>query len=153
MSSNHTDKINIFAKEAQFGDFFNGAQVIIDTYLCSSEQKWQRQSGLVLLLPHGYDGAGPEHSSCRIERFLQNSDDSIMAGQNGKPNAIDSINTSVTSSVNWHIVHPTTPAQYFHLLRRQMKRNYRKPLIVMAPKMLLKLSAATSMLEEMQSGL
>jgi probable 2-oxoglutarate dehydrogenase E1 component DHKTD1 len=94
--------------EAQFGDFFNGAQIIIDTYLSSGEAKWFRQSGLVMLLPHGYDGAGPEHSSSHIERFLQLTDSpfDVFSEQNQPP--------------NMHVVFPTTPAQYFHVLRRQV---------------------------------
>lgn len=96
---------NLVIWEAQFGDFFNGAQLVLDTFVSSGEEKWQLHSGLVLLLPHGMDGMGPEHSSCRMERFLQCSDSGCdqMDGDN----------------VNWHIVNPTTPAQYFHLLRRQ----------------------------------
>lgn len=121
--------------EAQFGDFFNGAQIIIDTFISSGEAKWLMQSGLVMLLPHGYDGAGPEHSSCRLERFLQLTD--------SKEDAPDG------DSVNMHIVNPTTPAQYFHLLRQQMLRNFRKPLIVVGPKLLLRLPAAVSSLHEM----
>jgi len=124
--------------EAQFGDFFNGAQIIIDTFISGGEAKWLMQSGLVMLLPHGYDGAGPEHSSCRIERFLQLSD--------SQEDAADG------DSVNMHIVNPTTPAQYFHLLRQQMVRNFRKPLIVVGPKLLLRLPAAVSSLEEMGPG-
>uniref|UniRef100_A0A8D0C110 2-oxoadipate dehydrogenase complex component E1 n=1 Tax=Salvator merianae TaxID=96440 RepID=A0A8D0C110_SALMN len=124
--------------EAQFGDFFNGAQIIFDTFISGGEAKWLLQSGIVILLPHGYDGAGPEHSSCRIERFLQMCDSS-EEGVDG-----DHINMSV--------VHPTTPAQYFHLLRRQMVRNFRKPLIVAAPKTLLRLPAAVSSLQEMAPG-
>ncbi|XP_042218066.1 probable 2-oxoglutarate dehydrogenase E1 component DHKTD1, mitochondrial isoform X2 [Homarus americanus] len=124
--------------EAQFGDFFNGAQIIIDTFLSSGERKWLTQSGLVMVLPHGYDGAGPEHSSCHIERFLQNCDSSETS-----PDGED---------VNWGIVNPTTPAQYFHLLRRQVMRNYRKPLIIAGPKMILRLPAATSSLEDMAPG-
>ncbi|OAX34146.1 dehydrogenase E1 and transketolase domain-containing protein 1 [Rhizopogon vinicolor AM-OR11-026] len=116
--------------EAQFGDFFNGAQVIIDTFIASSETKWLKQSGIVLLLPHGLDGAGPEHSSSRIERMLQLTNDSYTAQEK--------------HNINMHVVFPTTPAQYFHLLRRQIKRNYRKPLIVAAPKGLLRLAARTS---------
>ncbi|XP_053405855.1 2-oxoadipate dehydrogenase complex component E1-like [Mercenaria mercenaria] len=124
--------------EAQFGDFFNGAQPIIDTYVTSGENKWLLQTGLVMLLPHGMDGAGPEHSSCRIERFLQ---------------GCDSSETSVDGDdINIQILNPTTPAQYFHLLRRQMIRNYRKPVIVIAPKTLLRLPAATSSLSEMAPG-
>ncbi|XP_063164221.1 2-oxoadipate dehydrogenase complex component E1 [Candoia aspera] len=124
--------------EAQFGDFFNGAQIIFDTFISGGEAKWLLQSGLVVLLPHGYDGAGPEHSSCRIERFLQMCDSS-EEGIDG-----DHINMSV--------VHPTTPAQYFHLLRRQMVRNFRKPLIVVSPKTLLRLPTAVSSLLEMAPG-
>ena len=98
--------------EAQFGDFFNGAQAMFDTFVSSSEAKWLRQTGMVMLLPHGYDGMGPEHSSCRIERWLQMCD--------GQQKSTDGDN------VNMLFAHPTTPAQYFHLLRRQMLRNYRK---------------------------
>jgi probable 2-oxoglutarate dehydrogenase E1 component DHKTD1 len=94
--------------EAQFGDFFNGAQIIIDTYVTSGEAKWMLSSGLTMLLPHGYDGAGPEHSSCRLERFLQLTD--------SKENEVDSDN------INIQIVNPTEPAQYFHLLRRQVRK-------------------------------
>lgn len=129
---------NLVIWEAQFGDFFNGAQIILDTYISSGESKWGLQSALTLLLPHGMDGAGPEHSSCRMERFLQNCD--------SKEDAPDG------EDVNWHIVNPTTSAQYFHLLRRQMLRNFRKPLVVVAPKILLRLSAASSDLSEMASG-
>eukprot|EP00117_Sycon_ciliatum_P043624 scpid4215/ scgid0011/ Probable 2-oxoglutarate dehydrogenase E1 component DHKTD1, mitochondrial; Dehydrogenase E1 and transketolase domain-containing protein 1 len=124
--------------EAQFGDFFNGAQIILDTYVTSGESKWQFQSGLVLLLPTGMDGAGPDHSSCRLERFLQLSD--------SKEATLDG------DSVNWHVAFPTTPAQYYHLLRRQMIRNFRKPLVVAAPKVLLRLPAATSPLSDMAAG-
>ncbi|KAJ1944258.1 hypothetical protein GGF37_002281 [Kickxella alabastrina] len=127
--------------EAQFGDFNNTAQVIIDTYISSGETKWLRQSGLVMLLPHGYDGAGPEHSSSRIERFLQ------MCNT-----PMDLSDAGVVQNPNMHIVVPTTPAQIFHLLRRQMKRNFRKPLVVAGPKTLLRLSLATSTLDEMAPG-
>ncbi|XP_060114514.1 2-oxoadipate dehydrogenase complex component E1 [Heteronotia binoei] len=124
--------------EAQFGDFFNGAQIIFDTFISGGEAKWLLQCGIVILLPHGYDGAGPEHSSCRIERFLQmcSSSEEGVDGDN----------------VNMSVVHPTTPAQYFHLLRRQMVRNFRKPLIVASPKILLRLPAAVSSLLEMAPG-
>jgi 2-oxoglutarate dehydrogenase E1 component len=115
--------------EAQYGDFVNAAQVIIDQFLAAAEHKWQRLSGLVLLLPHGFEGAGPEHSSARLERFLQ------LAAQD-----------------NLQIIYPTTPAQYFHALRRQVLRPLRKPLVVMTPKSLLRHPAATSALEELSSA-
>ena len=124
--------------EAQFGDFFNGAQIIIDTFVTSGEAKWGLQSGLVMLLPHGLDGMGPEHSSCRMERFLQQSDSS--------ENQIDS------DQVNMFIVNPTTPAQYFHLLRQQQIRDFRKPLIVVSPKKLLRLPEAKSNFSDFTPG-
>lgn len=102
---------NLIIWEAQFGDFFNGAQIILDTYVGSGESKWGLHSGLTILLPHGMDGAGPEHSSCRMERFLQMSD-STEAAADG-------------DDVNWHVVVPTTAAQYFHLLRRQVRDRWR----------------------------
>ncbi|CAO3643394.1 unnamed protein product [Mucor fragilis] len=126
--------------EAQFGDFFNGAQITIDTFLSSGEEKWLRQSGLVMLLPHGQDGAGPEHSSSRVERFLQMSNDAF------------DVNKMQERPPNWHIVNCTTPAQYFHVLRRQMLRSYRKPLIVISPKSLLKSPLAVSSLADMAPG-
>jgi probable 2-oxoglutarate dehydrogenase E1 component DHKTD1 len=103
--------------EAQFGDFFNGAQIIIDTYLSSGEAKWGRQSGLVMFLPHGYDGGGPEHSSCRIERFLQ----VISVLVNRAQLCDESFGDSSGKNFNMNIVNPTTPAQFFHLLRRQVR--------------------------------
>ncbi|KAF9403025.1 hypothetical protein BGZ94_004739, partial [Podila epigama] len=139
MSYETPKMLNIW--EAQFGDFFNSAQVTIDTYVSSAETKWLRQSGLVMLLPHGYDGAGPEHSTCRIERWLQMTSDSF--------NVTD---PSIKVNTNMHVVNPTTPAQYFHLLRRQMKRNFRKPLIVVGPKTLLRLPTAVSTFEDMAPG-
>jgi 2-oxoglutarate dehydrogenase E1 component len=115
--------------EAQFGDFGNGAQVIIDQFITTSESKWQRVSGIVLLLPHGYEGQGPEHSSARLERFLQS-----------------------CAEDNIQVCNLTTPAQYFHALRRQMKRNFRKPLVIMAPKSLLRHKDAVSPWEEFTGG-
>jgi probable 2-oxoglutarate dehydrogenase E1 component DHKTD1 len=129
---------NLVIWEAQFGDFFNGAQIIIDTYISSGETKWMHQSGLVLLMPHGFDGAGPEHSSCRIERFLQMS--------SSKEDAVDSDN------INYFVCHPTTPANYFHMLRRQMILPFRKPLIVASPKSLLRLPECVSSLSEFDDG-
>ncbi|XP_004307551.1 PREDICTED: 2-oxoglutarate dehydrogenase, mitochondrial-like [Fragaria vesca subsp. vesca] len=129
--------------EAQFGDFANGAQVIFDQFLSSGEAKWLRQSGLVVLLPHSYAGQGPEHSSARLERFLQMSDDN--------PNFIPEIDDTHGKQIqecNWQVVNVTTPANYFHVLRRQIHREFRKPLVVMAPKNLLRHKDCKSNLSE-----
>jgi len=115
--------------EAQFGDFANGAQIMFDQFISSGERKWLRMSGLVCLLPHGFEGQGPEHSSARLERFLQNS-----------------------AEDNWIVANCSTPANYFHILRRQMHRNFRKPLILMTPKSLLRHPLCVSRAEEFTTG-
>jgi 2-oxoglutarate dehydrogenase E1 component len=130
--------------EAQFGDFVNGAQIIIDQFLSAGEDKWLRQSGLVLLLPHGYDGQGAEHSSCRVERFLQQVDED--------PHFIPELSHNERQQIqkcNWQVVNCTTPANYFHCLRRQLHRDFRKPLIVMSPKNLLRNRRCVSNIDEM----
>lgn len=129
--------------EAQFGDFANGAQVIFDQFISSGESKWLRQSGLVVLLPHGYDGQGPEHSSARLERYLQMSDDNPFV----IPEMDPTLRTQI-QKCNWQIVNVTTPANYFHVLRRQINRDFRKPLIVMSPKNLLRHKDCKSNLSE-----
>ncbi|XP_039785956.1 2-oxoglutarate dehydrogenase, mitochondrial-like [Panicum virgatum] len=129
--------------EAQFGDFANLAQVMIDQFLSCAEAKWLRQSGLVLLLPHGYDGLGPEHSSAYLERFLQMSDDNPFVIPEMEPTLCKQI-----QECNWQVVNLTTPANYFHALRRQIHREFRKPLIVMAPKNLLRHKDFRSSLSE-----
>lgn len=133
--------------EAQFGDFVNGAQVMIDQFISSGEDKWMRQSGLVMLLPHGYDGQGAEHSSCRVERFLQQVDEDF---HHIPKLAFDE--RMQIQRCNWQVVNCTTPANYFHCLRRQIHRDFRKPLVVVAPKNLLRNKRAVSSLKEMGPG-
>eukprot|EP01071_Lankesteria_metandrocarpae_P014124 Lankesteria_metandrocarpae@DN8128_c0_g1_i1.p1 len=135
--------------EAQFGDFANGAQIIIDQFIASAEVKWTKQNGLVLLLPHGYDGLGPEHSSARVERFLQLCDDREDVVH---PDYWNPEKRSVIQKHNIQVVIPSTPSQHFHVLRRQQCRGFRKPLVVFASKKLLKLRAAQSTLEEMSDS-
>mmetsp|Transcript_17497 Transcript_17497/g.25011 ORF Transcript_17497/g.25011 Transcript_17497/m.25011 type:complete len:786 (+) Transcript_17497:423-2780(+) len=133
--------------EAQFGDFVNGAQIMIDQFISAGEDKWMRQCGLVMLLPHGYDGNGAEHSSCRVERFLQQVDED--------PHFIPPMARDERMQIqqcNWQVVNCTTPANYFHCLRRQIHRDFRKPLIVVSPKNLLRHKRCVSDVDEMGPG-
>jgi 2-oxoglutarate dehydrogenase complex dehydrogenase (E1) component-like enzyme len=146
--------------EAQFGDFANCAQVLLDTFVTSGETKWLRSSGLTMLLPHGYDGAGPEHSSARVERFLQMVNSQAWAGGERErerdgaaaPALVAKEDKSASEPLNFGVAWPSTPANYFHLLRRQLLRPFRKPLVVLTPKTLLRLPEAASALADMGEG-
>ena len=141
------DPMSLVCWEAQFGDFANTAQCMIDQFVASGEAKWRRQAGLVMLLPHGYEGMGPEHSSARLERFLQlcSDDESVYP-------EMDHFARTQIQNCNWQVAYPTTPANYFHLLRRQVYREFRKPLIVMTPKSLLRHPACKSTFDDMMPG-
>jgi len=133
--------------EAQFGDFVNGAQIMIDQFISAGEDKWLRQSALTMLLPHGYMGQGAEHSSCRLERFLQQVDED--------PDVVPPMGENERMQIqmcNRQVVNCSTPANYFHVLRRQLHRDFRKPLIIATPKNLLRERRCTSTLEEMAEG-
>ncbi|XP_067671132.1 2-oxoglutarate dehydrogenase complex component E1-like [Haliotis asinina] len=134
--------------EAQFGDFSNNAQCIIDQFISSGQAKWVRQSGIVLLLPHGYEGMGPEHSSARLERFLQMSNDDPDYFPPEGPN----FEIQQSHETNWFVCNFTTPANFFHAMRRQIALPFRKPLVVMTPKSLLRLPEARSSFDEMVEG-
>jgi len=125
----HSNPDALVMWEAQFGDFVNGAQIVIDQYIVAAEDKWGQHNGLVMLLPHGYEGQGPEHSSARLERFLQ-----------------------LCAEDNIQVCYPTTAAQYFHMLRRQVRRDFRKPLVVMTPKQPLRMKQSRSLVNELTSG-
>src|SRR5262245_26409344 len=124
-----SDQDALVAWEAQFGDFMNGGQVIIDQFIVAAEDKWGQHSGLVLLLPHGFEGQGPEHSSARLERFLE-----------------------LSAEDNIRVVYPSTAAQYFHVLRRQVHDPARKPLVVLTPKRYLRMAASQSSVDELTTG-
>jgi 2-oxoglutarate dehydrogenase E1 component len=125
----HSNHKALVMWEAQFGDFANGAQIIIDQYIVAAEDKWGQQNGVVMLLPHGFEGQGPEHSSARMERFLQ-----------------------LCAEDNIQVCYPTTAAQYFHMLRRQVRRDFRKPLVVMTPKQPLRMKESRSPIADLVTG-
>ncbi|CAK0874071.1 unnamed protein product [Prorocentrum cordatum] len=131
--------------EAQFGDFANTAQVMTDQFISAGEHKWLQQTGLVMLLPHGYMGQGAEHSSCRLERFLQLSDDD----EDDIPNFENDFGRGQVQKANWQVMNISTPANYFHALRRQQHRNFRKPMVLASPKNLFRLRECVSSLEDM----
>ncbi|XP_067046269.1 2-oxoglutarate dehydrogenase complex component E1-like [Acropora muricata] len=143
-----TNPFALVCWEAQFGDFNNNAQCIIDQFISSGQDKWVRQSGLVMMLPHGYEGMGPEHSSARPERFLQMSNDNPDVF----PTIDELFEVNQLYAANWQVVNCSTPANIFHLFRRQIALNFRKPLILLTPKSLLRLEAARSHVDEMTEG-
>ena len=134
--------------EAQFGDFANTAQVMIDQFVSAGEHKWLQQTGLVMLLPHGYMGQGAEHSSCRLERFLQLSDDD----EDDIPAFENDFGRNQVQKANWQVMNISTPANYFHALRRQQHRDFRKPMVLASPKNLFRLRQCVSALDEMGPG-
>ncbi|KFG36609.1 putative 2-oxoglutarate dehydrogenase e1 component, mitochondrial precursor, partial [Toxoplasma gondii GAB2-2007-GAL-DOM2] len=146
-SLEHPDSLCIW--EAQFGDFANGAQIIIDQFIASGEVKWNKQTGIVVMLPHGYDGQGPEHSSGRIERILQLCDDreDVIHHENWELEK-----SSIIQQHNLQVIMPSTPANTFHALRRQVHREFRKPLIIFSPKRMLKMRAAMCTLNQLNEG-
>merc|ERR1719181_1246565 len=140
--------------EAQFGDFSNGAQMMLDQFISAGEHKWTTQNGVVMLLPHGYEGQGSEHSSCRLERYLQMADDDEddVFDKDKDGNISEDETRLQVKHANWAICNLTTPANYFHVLRQQIHRDFRKPLVIASPKSLLRHPLCKSSLDDMATG-